>query len=88
MTPDAAADVVRWVREGEQLFGRALQILQGAERLAQENWRLQAELTVTREELARLRMERVEAAESLKAIAEQVTRLATAALERLARPIT
>jgi hypothetical protein len=88
MTPDAASDVVRWVRDGEKLFGRALQILQGADYLAQENRRLRAQLEVAREELERLRSERVEAAESLKAIAEQVTRLASAALERLARPIT
>jgi hypothetical protein len=40
-----------------------------------------------REELHQLRAERVEAAESLKAIAEHVTRLATAALQRLGRPV-
>jgi hypothetical protein len=81
-----ASDVVRWVQEGERLFGRTLEALQQAERLVAENRQLRAELDRARAELERLRGERVEAAESLKAIAEHVTRLATAALQRLGRP--
>jgi predicted nuclease with TOPRIM domain len=94
MTSDPAADVVRWVQEGELLFRRTLQTLQRcqeteqrAERLAIENQRLQAELEALRSELERFRTERIEAAETLKAIAEHVTRLATVALQRLGRPV-
>ncbi|HSL49840.1 MAG TPA: hypothetical protein VK878_12275 [Candidatus Deferrimicrobiaceae bacterium] len=82
-----APDVVRWVQEGERLFGRALQALQQVEQLAAENQQLREELQAMRAEVDRLRAERVEAAESLRAIAEHVTRLATVALQRLGRPI-
>jgi cell division protein FtsB len=82
-----APDVVRWVQEGERLFGRALQALQQVEQLAAENQQLREELQAMRAEMDRLRAERVEAAESLRAIAEHVTRLATVALQRLGRPI-
>ena len=83
-----APDVVRWVQEGERLFGRALQALQQVEQLAAENHQLREELQAMRAEVDRLRAERVEAAESLRAIAEHVTRLATVALQRLGRPVS
>ena len=81
-------DVVRWVQEGERLFGRTLASLQQVEHLAAENQHLLEELQAMRAELERLRAERVEAAESMKAIAEHVTQLATVALQRLGRPLT
>jgi predicted nuclease with TOPRIM domain len=81
-----APDVMRWVQDGERLFGCTLEALQRLERLVAENRQLRDELDEVRAELERLRGERVEAAESLKAIAEHVTRLATAALQRLGRP--
>ena len=80
MASDPGAEVVRWVQEGEQLFTRTLQTLhrcreteERADRLAIENQRLRAE--------------RIDAAETLRAIAEQVTRLATVALQRLGKPV-
>jgi len=82
-----APDVVRWVQEGERLFGRALHALQQVEHLTAENQQLREELQAMRAELERLRTERVEAAETMKAIAEHVTRLATVALQRLGRPV-
>ena len=94
MASDPAAEVIRWVQEGEQLFTRTLQTLhryreteERADRLAIENRRLQADVEVMRVELDRLRAERIDAAETLKAIAEQVTRLATVALQRLGKPV-
>lgn len=93
MATDPASDVLRWVQEGERLFGETLRSLhrcreveRTAATLAQENRRLQDELRLIHEEVNRLRSERIEAAETLKAIAEHVTRLATAALQRLGRP--
>jgi hypothetical protein len=82
-----APDVVQWVHEGEQLFGRALQALQRTEQLSAENQLLREQLQVARAELEFFRAERLEAAETLKAIAEQVTRLATVALKRLGKPV-
>lgn len=58
------------------------------ETLEAENQQLREELHAMRAEVEHLRSERVEAAESLRAIAEHVTRLATAALQRLGRPIS
>jgi predicted nuclease with TOPRIM domain len=94
MVADPSSDVVRWAQEGERLFGQLLRTLHHCreaemttEALASENRRLQEEMQAIREELHRLRAERVEAAESLRAIAEHVTRLATVALQRLGRPI-
>ena len=87
MAADPTSHVVRWAREGEHLFGQVLQILQRAELLARENETLQEEIQVMRAELERFRAERVEAAETLKAIAEHVTLLATAALQRLGKPV-
>ena len=81
------SEVVSWVQEGERLFGRALAALQQVEHLASENRQLREELQEARAELERLRGERVEAAETMKAIAEHVTRLATVALQRLGRPL-
>lgn len=85
MATDPGADVVRWVQEGERLFGQALQTLQRAETLAKENQRLREEVRVMRVELDALRAERLEAAETLKTFAEHVTQLATLALQRLGR---
>ena len=85
MSGDLPPDLVRWAREGERLFGLALQTLQGHEALVQENQRMRDELQAARAELQHLRSERLEAAETLKAFAEHVTQLATLALERLAR---
>ncbi len=85
MATGPAADVVRWVLEGERLFGEALQGLQRAEMLAQENQRLREEIQAIREELDALRAERLEAAETLKTFAEHVTQVATLALQRLAK---
>lgn len=94
MASDPAAEVVRWVQEGERLFTHTLQALhrfreteEQAARLAIENQRLAAELETIRVELARLRSERIDAAETLRAIAEHVTRLATVALQRLGKPV-
>jgi len=87
MTADPASDVLRWVREGEKVFGQVLQSLHSCETLAEDNQRLHQEMDSMREELRQLRAERVEVAETLKAIAEQVTRLATVALQRLGRPV-
>jgi hypothetical protein len=88
-----AAELVTWVREGERLFGAVVTVLQQhaplearVARLEQENRELREELRTACRELDRLRTERIEAAESLKAIAEHVARLATAALQRLGRP--
>jgi len=87
MTPDPASDILRWVREGEKLFGQALQRLHSCEMLAKDNQRLQQEMDSMRQELHHLRAERIEAAQTLKAIAEHVTRLATVALQRLGKPV-
>jgi len=94
MATDPPSDVLRWVQEGERLFGETLQSLhrcreveRTAATLAQENQRLQDELRLIHDEVSRLRSERIEAAETLKAIAEHVTRLATAALQRLGKPV-
>lgn len=93
MTADPAADLVRWVKDGEHLFRLALESLQGAaaaqhrlEALAQENARLRQEAEVLRRELDVLRAERLEVADTFKAFAEHVTRLATLALQRLGAP--
>lgn len=92
MTTTPSSDVVRWVQEGERLFGQVLQTLQGyqsvetkAETLEKDNQRLQEELQAVREELHQLRAERLEAAETLKSFAEHVTQLATLALQRLGK---
>ena len=93
MTADPASDLVRWVRDGEQLFRLTLESLQGAaatrdrlETLIQENARLRQEAEVLRRELDLLRAERLEVADTFKAFAEHVTRLATLALQRLGTP--
>lgn len=92
MTTTAPSDVVRWVQEGERLFGQVLQTLHRcqeaevtARTLADENRRLSGEIDVIREELDQLRAERIEAAETLKMFAEHVTKLATLAIQRLGR---
>ncbi len=94
MAMDPSSDVVRWAQEGERLFGQLLRRLHHCreaelttEALANENRRLHEEMQAIHQELHQLRAERVEAAESLKAIAEHVTRLATAALQRFGRPV-
>ena len=85
MIKDVAPDVVRWVQEGERLFGLVLHTLHGHEALLNENQRMHEEMRAIREELDQLRAERIEAAETLKTFAEHVTQLATLALQRLAR---
>ncbi len=94
MGPGPADDVLRWVQEGEHLFGHVLQALHRyqeveakAEALEGENHRMREEMQAIREELRQLRAERIEAAETMKAIAEHVTRLATVALQRLGKPV-
>ncbi|HET8533846.1 MAG TPA: hypothetical protein VFO08_22025 [Methylomirabilota bacterium] len=93
MTADPAFDLVRWVKEGEHLFRLTLESLQGAaalgskvEDLAEENRRLREDNEALRRELDVLRAERLEVADTLKAFAEHVTRLATLALHRLGNP--
>ena len=90
----STSELLTWVREGERLFGSVVGVLQQQEplhakvtKLEQENWQLREELQVIRTELERFRAERVEAAETLKAFAEQVTLLATVALQRLGRRV-
>lgn len=93
MAVDPGADLVRWVREGEQLFRLTLQNLQGiaelkaqADTLAEENRRLLEQNHALRRELDVLRGERLEVADTFKAFAEHVTQLATLAIQRLGRP--
>ena len=85
MTTDPTSDVLRWVREGEHLFGRTLQTLHRAEALGQENERLQQEVRDLRAELDALKAERAEVAETLKTFAEHVTRVATIGIQRLGK---
>ena len=93
MTADPAGDLVRWVKDGEQLFRLTLESLQGAaaardrlEALSRENAQLREEAVALRRELEVLRAERLEVADTFKAFAEHVTRLATLALQRLGTP--
>jgi hypothetical protein len=93
MTADPASELVRWVKDGEHLFRLTLESLQGAaasrdklEALARENAQLRQEAEVLRRELDLLRAERLEVADTFKAFAEHVTRLATLALQRLGTP--
>jgi hypothetical protein len=87
MSTDQSSDVVRWVQEGERLFGLVLQTLQRCEALTRENQQLRRELEAVHDELGYLRAERVEAAETLKTFADHVTQVTTIAIERLgARP--
>ncbi len=95
MPTDPSSDLMRWVREGERVFGQLLGTLQRCrelemtvDALTAENRRLQQEMQALREELRQLLAQRVEAAETMRAIAEHVTRLATAALQRLGKPLT
>jgi hypothetical protein len=87
-------ELLTWVREGERLFGAVVGVLQQHEplqvrvtTLERETEQLRKALELARAELEVLRSERLEAAETLKAIAEHVTRLATVALQRLGKPI-
>jgi len=91
MIEDPAADLVRWVKEGEHLFRLTLESLQGAaalgskvEALSEETRRLRADNETLRRALDLLRAERV--ADTFKVFAEHVTRLATLALHRLGNP--
>lgn len=90
---DSTTELLTWVREGERLFGAVVGVLQQHEplraqvtTLERENRQLREELQLARAELEVFRSERLEAAETMKAIAEHVTRLATAALQRLSKP--
>ena len=87
-------ELLTWVREGERLFGAVVGVLQQHEplqarvtTLERETEQLREALELARAELEVLRSERLEAAETLKAIAEHVTRLATVALQRLGKSI-
>jgi hypothetical protein len=93
MTADPASELVRWVKDGEHLFRLTLESLQGAaasryklEALARENAQLRQEAEVLRREVDLLRAERLEVADTFKAFAEHVTRLATLALQRQGTP--
>lgn len=86
MSANPAPDLVRWVKEGEHLFGLVLQTLHRsreveakAEILARENDRLRAEVQD-------LEAQRLDTIETLKTFAEHVTRLASAAIQRLGTP--
>jgi chromosome segregation ATPase len=88
-------ELLTWVREGERLFGAVVGVLQQHEplqarvtTLEQETQQLREELQAARAELDILRSERIDAAETLKAIAEHVTRLATVALQRLGKRVS
>jgi chromosome segregation ATPase len=90
----STTELLTWVREGERLFAGVVGVLQQHEplqgrvsMLERENQQLREELQAARAELEFLRSERMEAAETLKAIAEHVTRLATVALQRLGKPV-
>jgi len=90
MTARPGADLIGWVRAGEQIFGAVLRTLQEqewhrtrADRLERENRQLQDEIQVIRDELATYRAERVEVADTLRVFAEHFTQLATRAIERL-----
>ena len=93
MPHDPAAELVRWVKDGEHLFRLTLESLQGAaalgskvEELSEEARRLRQDNESLRRELDLLRAERLEVADTFKAFAEHVTRLATLALHRLGNP--
>lgn len=90
----SAPELLTWVREGERLFGAVVGVLQQHDplqarvtSLERETEQLRKALELARVELEVLRSERLEAAETLKAIAEHVTRLATVALQRLGKTI-
>jgi len=90
----SSTELLAWVREGERLFGAVVGVLQQHESLQarlstleRENQQIREELQAARAKLEFFRAERVEAAETLKAIAEHVTRLATAALQRLGKRV-
>jgi regulator of replication initiation timing len=90
MALDIAPDMIRWVQEGQNLFAHVLQTLHRhqeveirAETLAHENRRLREENEALREELDALKAERLEVVDTLKTFAEQVTRVATAGIQRL-----
>ncbi len=90
----STTELLTWVREGERLFGAVVGVLQQhdplqarADALERENQMLREELQAARAELEILKSERIEAAETLKAIAEHVTRLATVALQRLGKRV-
>ena len=93
MTEDPASELVRWVKDGERLFRLTIESLHGAaaaqsrlEALAEETAHLRRENEALRRELEVLRAERLEVADTFKAFAEHVTRLATLALQRLGTP--
>lgn len=90
----STTELLTWVREGERLFGAVVGVLQQHDplqarvtTLERENQQLREEFQMARAELEVLRSERMEAAETLKAIAEHVTRLATVALQRLGKRV-
>src|SRR5260370_6853309 len=84
MIEDPAADLVRWVKEGEHLFRLTLESLQGAaalgskvEELSEETRRLRADNETLRRELDLLRAERLEVPDTLNVFAPHLPRPAT-----------
>jgi regulator of replication initiation timing len=93
MPPEPAPEILRWVKEGEDLFGQVLQTLHRFEetdgratRLAEENERLRTEIQDLRAELGDLKAERGEVVETLKTFAEHMTRVASVLIQRLGAP--
>jgi hypothetical protein len=93
MTADPAAELVRWVRDGEHLFRLTLQSLQGAaalgskvEELAEETRRLREENDALRRELELLRAERLEVADTFKVCSSTTPRAGPASLSSLKAP--
>ncbi len=90
MPPEPAPDILRWVKEGADLFGRVLQTLHRFEEtearatsVTEENERLRTEIQDLRAELADLKAERGEVVETLKTFAEHVARVASILIQRL-----
>jgi hypothetical protein len=85
MATDPAPHVLRWVQEGERLFGQVLHTLHRFREVEARADALEKENQQLRDEVQALRGERLEAAEALKAFAEHVTQVATLALQRLGK---
>lgn len=85
MTTDPEPEVLRWVQEGERLFGQVLLTLQRCREAQARADALEKENQQLRDEVHALRADRLEAAATVKAFAEHVTQLATLALQRLGK---
>ena len=55
MTLDESSELARWLADGQRLFSRCLEALEGVERLRSRAQTLEVENSMLREELARLR---------------------------------